>query len=107
MTEQEYAGYQERVAFYLKGCEAISTGPRPGCPDCGHIEEGDDYHEEPWISSQACEICNSPLGGDRESWHCIVDGTIVHGTCCSDCVYFIEYGRLDDQTVLSIERSEP
>jgi hypothetical protein len=103
MTKQEYADYQERVAFYLNGCEAVSTGPCPGCVECGIPEDAEEYSEEPHFSWHPCEICGSRFGGDRESWHCIINGKIVHGTCCEDCIYFINYGRLDDKTMQEIE----
>lgn len=104
MTKQEYADYEERVATYLKGCEAVSTGPCPGCEGCADCQkENGEYHEDPWFSWQPCEICHG-LAGDRHSWHCIIDGEITHGSCCTDCYYYIEYGQLDDMTMLDINK---
>lgn len=93
MNKQQYAEYESRVEKYLNGIEHISTGP---CP-------GEEYSEEPWFSWSPCEVCGSSLGGNRESWHGVVDGSIIHGTCCEDCAYYLNYGRLDDTTMMEIE----
>jgi hypothetical protein len=103
MTAEEYADYCERVDRYLSGCEAVSTGPCPGCEDCGLPADAEEYDTEPFFSWHPCEICATRLGGDREPWHCVIDGKIVHGICCEDCAYFINYGHLDDKTMLSID----
>ncbi len=112
MTKQEYADYQETVATYLKGCDAVSTGPCRDCEECretyGITEDGDEeYCTEPYFSWRPCEICKSRFGGNREEWHCIIDGKIVHGSCCEDCAYYLNYGRLDDTTMLDIEAVQP
>lgn len=111
MTKQEYAEYQERVATFLQRVEHVSTGPCSGCADCQReydLEDGqdmDDVPAEPWFSWRPCEVCGDRFGGNREHYHGIVDKEIVHGSCCEDCVYYLNYGRLDDTTMLSIERS--
>jgi len=108
MTKREYAAYVERVEFYLKGLEFVSTGPCPGCEECAEFfPDGQDGESvcEPWFSWSPCEICNRPLGGNREPWHGVLDGEIVHGSCCVDCVYFLNYGQLDDMTMDEIESS--
>ena len=99
MTKQEYADYQERVARYLGTLEHVSTGPCPGCPECG-----DDQLGEPWFTWSACEICGG-LPGNRVYWHGIDPDSkaVLHGSCCEDCQYYLEYGRLDDTTMASIE----
>lgn len=103
MTKQQYTEYQDRVAAYLTGVEAVSTGPCPGCDECSEcLRPNGEYHEDPWFSWQPCEICHG-LAGDRESWHGIVDGKIVHGSCCTDCVYYLNYGQLDDMQMHEID----
>lgn len=106
MTKKEYADYEERVKHYLEGVEHVSTGPCPGCKECDVPEDADEYHEEAWFSSHPCEICKG-LAGDRVSWHGIIDGKIVHGSCCTDCMYYLEYGRLDDTTMDEMEAASP
>ncbi len=104
MTKQEYLDYCERVKTYLRGCEMVSTGACPGCEECGVPEDAEDYATEPFFSWRPCEICKTHFGGNREPWHCVIDGAIVHGSCCEDCAYFLNYGRLDDMTMLEIEK---
>jgi hypothetical protein len=110
MTKQEYTEYQERVAHYLTGLEGVSTGPCPGCSECDLPADAEDYASEPFFSWTPCEICNRTEGGNREPWHAVNpeghapgEGEILHGTCCEDCVYYLNYGRLDDTTMQAVE----
>ncbi len=116
MTKQEYAEYQERVENYLHGLTAVSTGPCPGCPDCEDYRQHktedaaedaaeDEYLAEPFFTWHSCEVCGDSQGGNREPWHGVADGEIVHGDCCEDCVYYLNYGRLDDASMAEIESS--
>lgn len=91
MTKQEYVQYEKRVAKFFAD-EGI---------DC----LGGDG--EPYFSWRRCDCCGSHLGGDR--YDCsgynptteeVQDGYSV----CSDCVYYAAYGRLDDETMSSIEK---
>ena len=136
------ATYTERVERNLKGCEAVSTGPCPGCDECreaaGYVpmeyeddEDGSvrwyvkaDYpgwdaygtedeclaacreaFREEWhagrvvseggFSWSECDICGSRLGGDREVWHYVADGEIVHADgACVDCVQYLANGTV-------------
>lgn len=111
MTKQEYKEYEERVARYLEGLKYVSTGYCPGCTTCqeeyGPEDDGDYPEVEGSFSWQSCEICGSTLGGNRYPWHAVNDdGELLHGECCVDCMYYIEYSRLDDMTMLEIEDSE-
>lgn len=118
MTTQQYADYEARVAHYLDGLEFVSTGACPGCQECGlgHVsgihDEAEmsqrdyDLANEPHFSWSPCEICDSPLGGDRHPWHARTkDGKLVHGTCCSDCMYYLNFGKLDDTTMMEMEEA--
>ena len=114
MTHQEYAKYEAKVSHFMRGLVAISTGPRPGCPSClkeyGDVEAIE--RAETWFSWSPCEICESTLGGDRCEWHALEAGEIadprniwpevIHGTCCMDCMYYLNYGRLDDKTMAEV-----
>ncbi len=118
MTREEYEEYQETVARYMKGLEAVSTGPCPGCEECGLGEEPTDHEYdcagEAGFSWSPCEICGSSLGGNRSPWHALIPATnqpgcvhehgkMVHGTCCEDCTYYLNYGQLDDTTMADME----
>lgn len=58
--------------------------------------QGEDTRQiEPYFSWSPCEICGSTLGGDREACHGIYNGSMIHIVACADCVYFAEYGTLE------------
>ena len=92
--------YETRVARYLEGLTWVSTGASPGCAECGLEDcdemEGDAYEcaGEPSFSWSPCEVCDSTLGGDRHPWHAMSDGQLVHGTCCTNCLMYLNgYGE--------------
>lgn len=70
------------------------------------IESG--TSDEGGISSQGCDICGdshqqtlyAAHGRDAD------DASLVHLEICENCVYYMEYGRLDDQTMASVERDQ-
>lgn len=110
MTKQEYQQYQEAIERNLKGIEHVSTGACPGCDDCGLTEDCNEHErelaDEPSFSWSPCECCGSPLGGDRHKAHGIIQGTkeLKHFEVCSDCLYFLNYGQLDDMSMMEMER---
>lgn len=108
MTKQEYQQYQEAIQRNLKGIEHVSTGACPGCPECDLdkdcTEEERELAEEPSFSWSPCECCGSSLGGDRHPAHGLIDGNLVHFSVCSDCLYFLNYGQLDDTSMAEMER---
>ncbi len=102
MTKQEYTEYQESFKNGSKGFAAWSSGFYLDCQDCYNNEHN--ILNEGHFSSQACEICGSRLGGDRFAAHALDDNNeIIHFEICTDCVYYMEYGQLDDMTMLGVE----
>jgi hypothetical protein len=87
-TQSEYLAYQKRVAEFQR-TYALS-----------HLSTGDQNH----FSWQACECCGDADGGDRYNLYAHQQGNSesVTFSICSDCVYYINYGRLDDATMLAI-----
>lgn len=106
MTKAEYEEYKDAVERGLKGLTAASSGcAHSHCSDCEcDAKDGDECHMgEPWFSWRACEVCGSTLGGDRQAVHALdANNEMVHMNACVDCVYFIEYGCLDDTTMAEI-----
>jgi len=115
MNRAEYTKYQANVERNLKGLEFISTGACPGCDECGldhdapqaQIAEASEAH----FSWRSCECCGSSLGGNREPAHGYIKrdegrALLVHMDVCTDCVYFINYGKLDDQTMMEMEKGQ-
>lgn len=95
----EYVQYQSDVQSFIKreGLAHLSTGT-----DFKSEEEGGNV--DPWFSSHACECCGCTLGGNREYLFAAdASDKIVHFEICEDCVYYINYGRLDDQTMQRVE----
>jgi hypothetical protein len=112
MTKEEYQEYEKAVSENTKGFHYCSSGYCPGCPECenfyGTIDDGENYPDiDPSFSWHSCEICGSHLGGDRYPAHTIDDDeNIVHFEACVDCVYYLEYGHLDDLTMMEIEEND-
>jgi len=62
-----------------------------------------DYNE-PYFSHNNCECCNRSLGGDRFDMIGLTnDNEQFKYEVCSDCLYYNEYGQLDDMTMLDYD----
>jgi len=93
-----YAEYERRVADFFE---------KEGLRNLGAQDDPDSIYGEPYFSSAGCSCCGSYLGGNRtlcagwnEAEKQAQDGYEV----CDDCVYYAEYGRLDDMTMLDMDR---
>jgi hypothetical protein len=112
MTREEYNEYVAAFRNGMAGLDYPSSGPCPGCEDCGLADHPDmdcpeyEIAGEPFFSWSRCECCARPEGGNRSPAHAWLDGRIIHLDICDDCVYYLEYGKLDDSTMLEIEESE-
>lgn len=109
MNKQEYQEYEASIAdfFEREGIGNLSA------------ELGDDVdHEcviceetvgcEPSFSWRSCECCGSHLGGNRyhaTGWNPETKEAYCYEVC-ADCIYYDEYGQLDDMTMLEIESSK-
>jgi hypothetical protein len=103
-NKAKYEEYKQSVERNLVGLSFISTGICPGCPDCPSIVV--EAHDEPHFSWSACEGCGSTLGGDRHRAHGRAENNaIVHFEVCVDCLYYLNYGKLDDTSMLEVEAS--
>lgn len=116
MDAKEYAEYEAAVKdfFGREGIENLSSG-HPWCPEC-KTEWGDSEAcpncgqsraccEESYFSWTPCDCCGRPLGGDRyhaTGYHRPTNDVYEYEICV-DCVYYAEYGQLDDMTMLDIE----
>ena len=103
-TQAEYRQYQRAVAafFEREGPESQYLSPK-------YSEEDADGNPvdpslwEPHFSHAPCEICTSSLGKDRHTYHWIhpTYGSIAVAIC-TNCVYYLAYDQLDDQSMLDI-----
>lgn len=95
MTKQEYAEYEAQVAEFMShGLANLSTKSD---------DNGDRY---PFFSWSPCQCCGTHLGGDRyecNGYNVETKEVEEYDCICQDCVYYAEYGRLDDQTMLDME----
>lgn len=100
MTRQQYEAYQEAVEAFFQ---------REGLDNLSIAGEEDDNSRDPHFSWHPCDCCGRDQGGDRydcSGWNSTT-GEIQDGySCCTDCVYMAEYGRLDDDTMWAIEHSD-
>lgn len=120
-TQADYKEYEASVARNTDGYSSISTGPIAGCSDCLDVpdcptcgapyddandppEDWYDLANEPGISSSPCDTCGCCLQGDRFPAHGIdkeskPEDALTHFDICVDCLYYVNYGRLDDLTM--------
>lgn len=112
MTYKQYEKYQASVEHNLEHLDFVSTGACRGCKECGLdavcTEQELDAASDPYFSRSDCEACGSTLAGDRHPVHGkrIGDHSLAHLSVCTDCVYYITYGQLDDETMMEIEKSK-
>jgi len=96
-TLEDYQTYQAAVESFFEG-EGITN--LSSCSD----EDCDDCGGEPHFSWSWCDCCNRDLGGDRHhatGWNPTLR-EVQEYRVCSDCVYYAEYGELDDCTMLEV-----
>lgn len=111
MNAKDYERYERNVKDNLKGLSFVSTGSCPGCGECGLDEEATEEQrsaaEEGHFSWSDCDCCGQSLGGARYPAHGRdKDGRIIHLDVCEDCLYYINYARLDDTQMMEIEDSK-
>ncbi len=107
MDKQAYADYEADFRHGMNNLMGFSSNSWiQECSECPHDATYDDgvcYDVEPYFSWHTCEICGSTLGGNRTDSHAYYVDTLVHLRVCDDCVYYAEYGRLDDETMAALE----
>ena len=95
MNKTEYNQYEKAVQEFFES---------EGITNLTQISDSDGYCE-PSFSSWPCDCCGTTLGGDRYN----ADGynpktkEVAEYEVCPDCIYYSEYGQLDDDTMLDIE----
>ena len=118
MNKQEYADYRATVKAFMEreGIRNLSTGISE-CPDCKvPFDEHDncpkcrqqiDSFTEPYFSNSTCDCCGAEPG-DREDATGYNPATrqVQRYSICLNCVYYAQYGWLDDATMAEIEKGE-
>ena len=94
-NKEDYSKYVDRVENFLK-----LNKVKPGCHSPKNI------YSEPFFARKPCECCQRFLGGDRETYNFMQEnGEFFRLDICTDCVYFLAYGQLDDMTMLDLEKN--
>ena len=116
MTKQEYAEYVESVDefFRREGIQNLSTGhikcpdcqvefECSECPECG--KDAGEFPVEPYFSWRPMRMLCRGEAGDRydATGYNPTTKEVQEYSVCQDCIYFAEFGTLDDQTMLEIE----
>ena len=97
MNKKEYIAYEIEVKAFLRENDVI-----PGC----FGPKSDD--SEPYFSWQNCDCCKSELGGNRENYVFVTNQMDkFEAEICTDCIYYLTYGRLDDSQMMEIENEIP
>jgi hypothetical protein len=94
---------QAFIDAFTRGMEGIWFFSSGNCADAGCDEGCDDEGHFSWSS---CDICGSPLGGDRYAAHGIIaesmadaqgeESTVTHFDVCANCVVFAANGDLPE-----------
>ena len=88
MNQEQYNVYKEKVSAFLEREKVIALS---------QVEYTDAY-----FSWNECDCCGSKLGGDRYDMagYCTETKQVNNYAVCCDCVYYLEYGQLDDMTMM-------
>jgi hypothetical protein len=119
MTKDDYNEYVGSVRHFFEreGIENLTTIQVPEVDEGSEDEwEGsppepyteNDWSGEPFFSWHPCECCQRSQGGNRytcEGYNRKLREVVGPFDVCEDCIYYSEYGRLDDQTMDEIEKS--
>lgn len=110
MDHVEYAMYERDVKEFMVSNGLTNLTHENGDKDmnCHVCKEHVGYNEGNF-SWHACECCKHREGGNRyhaTGWSA-TDKKAYCFEVCMDCVYYAEYSKLDDKTMLEIEESKP
>ena len=90
MTKDEYTAYEKTVKdfFDSEGINCLS-----------------DNTIESYESETACDCCNTHLFGKRydASGYNPKTNEALKYSVCFDCLYYAQYGQLDDMTMMDME----
>lgn len=94
MTKAEYDDYTARIAqFYER--ENIQS-----------LHAGEIVND---FTARRCEVCGGHPAGARYAitgLHKPNGGTFSEYEGCTDCLYYAEYGQLDDMTMIEVAQDE-
>lgn len=93
-AREKYNAYTASVNKFLR-----DNSVKPGC----HNREKEEA--EPFFSRSPCECCGNKLGGNRETYNFATEAhQVFQADICVDCVYYLAYGTLDDETMKEVNK---
>lgn len=115
-TAKEYRAFKAAVAefFAREQIENLSSGYL-SCPECNEKLDMDGQNgpecaehgtalNEPFFTWRACECCGGEAGNrEHATGYNREADTIQEYDVCEDCIYYAEYGQLDDTSMMDIE----
>ena len=93
MNKEGYAEYEKTVKEFFSH----------GLTNLLQIDDS-----EPYFSWHHCECCGRPEGGNRydcDGYNEIMKEVEKYAVC-EDCLYYAEYGQLDDMTMIEINKEK-
>ena len=93
-NQTNYLEYKQRVEDFFK---------REGLNNLSIQEANGSIDVEAYFSHSPCDCCSRPLGGDRytcNGYNPTTKEVQSDYSICIDCVYYNEYGQLDDITMM-------
>lgn len=89
-TAEDYRKYKRTVDLFVTEFKL------------SHLSTGNENH----FSWDRCDCCQDGDGGERYDLLAHQEGNseVVSFSICVDCVYYVNYSRLDDATMLAIEK---
>jgi len=93
MTKKEYEIYEQRFQDFMERMDLNNLSTKSD-------ENG---NCEPYFTWRRCDVCGG-LAGDRYdcNGYSPTNGIIEDIQACPDCVYYAEYGQLDDMTMMDM-----
>ncbi len=97
MNKQEYKLYEESIERFNKAEKLKMLSMKKD--KNGECEEGFSWY---W-----CDMCSRNLGGNRTVHLGLTkNDDIIEYELCDDCLYYNEYGQLNDMTMMDMEEEK-
>lgn len=93
MTHQSYAEYEAAFKRFFENEGIVNLSSAS---------------EEPYFSWTVCDCCQRPMGGNcyDATGYNPTTKEVQEYSVCEDCVYYAEYGQLDNKTMMAVEDSK-
>lgn len=95
MTKVEYKKYQQRFENFMRDNVLNNIS----------LVSDKDGNYKGYFTWNLCPVCGNNLGHTGYNCNGYSDkyGIMEFDNVCEDCIYYAEYGKLDDMTMLEME----